>query len=170
MNAGVVVRVNAVVVLTLGVAPGIKVGDVHVRPGHPRIRLRYHRERDTKARRPRYRPVPHGRDHCRVPSFSRAALDRIAHGAGGDGRAAERSIQEAVNREEIHLVANRRQVGDEREYLLKEREQREDNYIPPDEPILFLKVDVEDASEFADVLEVKGAEIAGYKILRAKSS
>ena len=29
---------------------------------------------------------------------------------------------------------------------------------------------MEDASEFADVLEVRGAEIAGYKVLRAKSS
>ncbi len=83
---------------------------------------------------------------------------------------AQRFIQEAASRGEIHLVANRRQAGDEREYLLKEREQREDNHIPPDEPILFLEVDVEDASEFADVLEVRGAEVGGYKVLRAKSS
>jgi len=53
---------------------------------------------------------------------------------------------------------------------LKEREQREDNHIPPDEPILFLEVDVEDASEFTDVLGVTGVEVAGYKVLRAKSS
>ena len=83
---------------------------------------------------------------------------------------AKRFIKEAASKGEIHLVANRRQAGDEREYLLKEREQREDNHIPPDAPILFLEVDVEDASEFADVLEVKGAEIAGYRVLRSKSS
>jgi len=83
---------------------------------------------------------------------------------------ARRFIEEATSRGEIQLVANRRQAGDKREYFLKEKEQREDNHIPPDEPILFLEVDVEDASEFADVLEVTGAEIGGYKVLRAKSS
>ena len=83
---------------------------------------------------------------------------------------AERFIEEATSRGEIHLVANRRQAGDEREYLLKEREQREDNHIPPTQPILILEVDVDDASEFADVLEVSGVEVGGYKVLRAKSS
>ena len=52
----------------------------------------------------------------------------------------------------------------------RREEQREDNHIPPDEPILFLEVDVEDASEFEDVLEVRGVEIGGHKVLRAKSS
>jgi hypothetical protein len=83
---------------------------------------------------------------------------------------AKRFIEEAASRGEIHLVANRRQSGDEREYFLKEREQREDNHIPPEEPILFLEVDVEDASEFADVLEVSGVKVGNYKVLRAKSS
>lgn len=101
----------------------------------------------------------------RVQRSTELRMERV-----GMDETAERFIQEAVNRGEINLVANRRQAGDKREYLLKEREQREDNHIPPDEPILFLEVDVEDASEFADVLEVKGAEIAGYKILCAKSS
>src|SRR5918992_1746124 len=50
------------------------------------------------------------------------------------------------------------------------REQREDNHIPASEQILFLEVDVEDASEFEDVLEVKGVEVGGYKVLRAESS
>jgi len=83
---------------------------------------------------------------------------------------AKRFIEEAARGSDIHLVANRRQAGDEREYFLKEREQREDNHIPSDEPILILEVDVEDASEFADVLEVSGVEVGGYKVLRAKSS
>ncbi len=72
--------------------------------------------------------------------------------------------------EEIHIVAHRRRRGDEREYALKEREQREDNHIPAGEPILFLEVDVDDASEFTDVLEVSGVEVGDHRVLRAKSS
>jgi hypothetical protein len=83
---------------------------------------------------------------------------------------AQRFIKEAAERGEIHLVAHRRRTGGEHEYALKEREQREDNHIPPGEPILFLEVDVEDASEFADVLEVRGVEVNGYQVLRAESS
>jgi hypothetical protein len=83
---------------------------------------------------------------------------------------AQKFIEEASHKGEIHLVANRRQAGDEREYSLKEREQREDNHIPADVPILFLEIDVEDASEFEDVLEVRGVEVGGHKVLRAKSS
>jgi hypothetical protein len=83
---------------------------------------------------------------------------------------AQRFIDEVANKSHIHLVANRRQAGDEREYDLKEREQREDNHIPQDEPVLFLEVDVDDPSEFADVLEVRGVEVSGYRVLHIKSS
>ena len=72
--------------------------------------------------------------------------------------------------EEIHIVAHRRRQGDVREYTAKEKEQREDNHIPAGEPILFLEVEVEDASEFEDVLEVSGVEVGNHKVLRAKSS
>ncbi|MDQ4064249.1 MAG: amino acid transporter [Actinomycetota bacterium] len=71
---------------------------------------------------------------------------------------------------ELHVVANRRQAGDEREYADKEREQREDNHIPPGEPIIILEVDIDDPSEFADVLEVRGVEVGGYKVIRIQSS
>ena len=39
--------------------------------------------------------------------------------------------------------------------------------IPSDAPILFLEVDVEDPSEFEDVLEVRGAKVSDYRVLRA---
>jgi hypothetical protein len=83
---------------------------------------------------------------------------------------AQRLIDEVANKSHIHLVANRRQAGDKREYDLKEREQREDNHIPADESILFLEVDVDDPSEFADVLEVRGVEVGGHRVLCIKSS
>jgi hypothetical protein len=81
---------------------------------------------------------------------------------------AQSFIEEAG--EHIHLVAHRRRRGTEEEYARKEREQREDNHIPPGESVIFLEVRVEDASEFEDVLEVRGVEVGGHKVLRAKSS
>jgi uncharacterized membrane protein YcjF (UPF0283 family) len=51
-------------------------------------------------------------------------------------------IEEAARRGEIHFVAHRRRNGTE-------------------ERILFLEIQVEDASEFTDVLEVKGVEVGG---------
>ena len=84
---------------------------------------------------------------------------------------AQRFIDEAAQKGDIHIVAHRRRTGkDPEEYARKEKEQREDNHIPPGEPIIFLEVDVEDASEFEDVLEVNGVEVGGNKVLRAKSS
>jgi hypothetical protein len=84
---------------------------------------------------------------------------------------AQRFIDEAARQGDIHIVAHRRRTGNvPEEYARKEREQREDNHIPPGEPILFLEVDVEDASEFEDVLEVRGVEVGGHKVLRAVSS
>jgi hypothetical protein len=83
---------------------------------------------------------------------------------------AQRFIDEGASGDEIHIVANRRQAGDKREYDLKEREQRKDNHIPAEVPIIFLEVDVEDPSEFEDVLEVRGVEVEGHRVLRAQSS
>jgi hypothetical protein len=82
---------------------------------------------------------------------------------------AQRFIDEAGG-SDIHLVAHRRRNGTKEEYARKEKEQREDNHIPTGEPILFLEVEVEDASEFEDVLEVKGVEVGGHKVLRAQST
>jgi hypothetical protein len=79
-------------------------------------------------------------------------------------------IEEAAHRGEIHLVAHRRRNGTEEEYSRKEREQREDNHIPREEQILFLEVQIEDASDFMDVLEVRGVEVGDHQVLRCVSS
>lgn len=70
----------------------------------------------------------------------------------------------------IRLIANRLNAGDVEEYSLKEQEVREDNHIPPTDPILFLEVQVSDASEFADVIRVRGVEVGDYRILRAEGA
>jgi hypothetical protein len=70
---------------------------------------------------------------------------------------------------ELNLVANRRQGGDEAEYSAKEREQRGMNPVPGAADIIFLEVDVVDPSEFSEVLQVRGVEVAGFRILRVQS-
>ncbi len=84
--------------------------------------------------------------------------------------AAQRFIDEAARHGPIRIIANHPDDRTPREYLLKEREQREDNHIPRGDPVLFLEVTVCDASEFAPVLDVKGEEIGGYRVLRVESS
>jgi hypothetical protein len=84
---------------------------------------------------------------------------------------ARRFVDEASEGGEIHIIAHRRRGGDEpKEYARKLEEQREYNRLPEYLPVLFLEVDVKDASEFEEVLEVMGVNVGGYKVLRAKSS
>jgi hypothetical protein len=84
---------------------------------------------------------------------------------------ARRFIQEAAaSRGRLRIVANKREDGDAREYAFKEDRQREDSHIPASFPILFLEVDVIDASNFAGTLQVRGVDVEGYRVLRAEAS
>jgi hypothetical protein len=80
-----------------------------------------------------------------------------------------RFIQEE-SRHTIRLIANRKQAGDIQEYFFKEKEVREDNHIPPTDPTLFLEIEISDASEFAETIQVWGVQVGEYRILRARSA
>jgi hypothetical protein len=83
---------------------------------------------------------------------------------------AEQFIQEAAKRGSMRLIANHPDERNTREYLLKEREEREASHIPPGDPVLFLEVTVQDASEFASTVKVKGEEIGGFRVLNVESA
>jgi hypothetical protein len=74
--------------------------------------------------------------------------------------AAQRFLSEMAAAGEIRIIANKRQAGDVEEYYLKEQKQRQSSHIPASAPILFLEVEVADASEFTDVVTVEGVEVA----------
>ncbi|MBI3652965.1 MAG: amino acid transporter [Acidobacteria bacterium] len=74
-----------------------------------------------------------------------------------------------MSKGELRIVPNRRDRGNLREYVFKEKEQREDNHIPVGDSIIFFEVTPDDASEFSGVLNVRGVSLGDYKILRCKS-
>ena len=81
-----------------------------------------------------------------------------------------RSFIEEDVRGTVRLIANRKQAGDEKEYFEKEREVRDDNHIPESDSVLFLEIQISDASEFVGKIEVEGVKVSGYRILRAKGA
>lgn len=70
----------------------------------------------------------------------------------------------------VRLIANRKQAGDEKEYYAKEREVRDDNHIPETDSVLFLEIQISDASQFVETIEVQGVRVGSYRILRAKGA
>ncbi len=70
----------------------------------------------------------------------------------------------------IQLIAHRKRYGDQDEYAVKEREMREDHYIPEGDPIVFIEVTISDASEFSEAIFVEGVMVDDYRILRTRSA
>jgi hypothetical protein len=85
-----------------------------------------------------------------------------------DAKAQE--LLQGVSHRTIRLIAHRPRYGTEQEYAAKAQEMREDNPIPIEDPILFLEVQISDASEFSGNLQVQGIEVGEYKILRTRSA
>jgi hypothetical protein len=82
---------------------------------------------------------------------------------------AAQSIIDDASKGTIRIITNRCDRGDASEYQDKEKEKREDNHIPPNEPIIFFEVSLGDASEFSGVLKVCGDYVDGYRVLRTES-
>ncbi len=82
--------------------------------------------------------------------------------------AAARIIAE-LHHGKTRIIANALDAGDEEEYFLKEQEVRQDNHIPDSDPVVFLEIEISDASNFQGSLRVEGIEVGPYRILRTYS-
>jgi hypothetical protein len=82
---------------------------------------------------------------------------------------AARQFIEEAGKGTIRIIANRPDRGDPDEYRLKEKEERWNNHIPANDPVLFFEVRPGDVSDFSGVLRVRGVQIGQYRVLRTKS-
>ena len=85
----------------------------------------------------------------------------------------DETAQQFINEEKGHairIIANRRNAGDEAEYQAKEKEVREDHHLLPSETILFLEVEIVDASDFIETVTVRGVQMGNYRILRVRGA
>jgi hypothetical protein len=79
---------------------------------------------------------------------------------------AERFVDDAAARGAIRIIANRPDRGTKEEYDAKVAEARESHHLDPNERILFLEVQLSDASDFRERLGVRGVAIGGHRVLR----
>lgn len=80
-----------------------------------------------------------------------------------------RAFIEEAKKGTIRIIANRPDRGDADEYRLKEKEERWNNHIPAEDPVLFFEIRPGDASDFSGVLRVRGVQVGNYKVLRTRS-
>ncbi|MCG3163106.1 MAG: hypothetical protein JMDDDDMK_04484 [Acidobacteria bacterium] len=80
-----------------------------------------------------------------------------------------RAFIEEAKKGTIRIIANRPDRGDVDEYRLKEKEERWNNHIPAEDPVLFFEIRPGDASDFSGVLRVRGVQVGNYKVLRTRS-
>jgi hypothetical protein len=81
---------------------------------------------------------------------------------------AQRFLTEAAGQGTLRLITNAPAESDAEEYRREIVENRADHNLSVTDPILFLEVEVGDASEFANVMKVEGRDIGGYRVLHAE--
>jgi hypothetical protein len=78
-------------------------------------------------------------------------------------------IREAAGRRSLRIIASRPNSGSADEYARKFQDARQSHHLPSKDVVLFLEITPGDASEFSDVLRVRGVDVGGYKVLRSSS-
>ena len=97
----------------------------------------------------------------------RRSTELRAHGVTYDAFA-ETFIQGAQG-QPVRIIANRPDTGQASEYAAKLREASDTHHLPPGARVLFLEILPGDASEFSDVLDVRGKQVGGFQVLTVVS-
>jgi len=83
---------------------------------------------------------------------------------------AQQFLKEAAKRGTLRIITNTPEQGSPEEYRREIAENLEDHNLPLKDPVLFLEVEVCDASEFARTMKVEGKQIGPYRVLHVEGS
>ncbi|ULH17080.1 amino acid transporter (plasmid) [Deinococcus sp. KNUC1210] len=84
--------------------------------------------------------------------------------------AAAQAILGTAHLQPLRFIANHLDAGDVAEYRLKELDVAYATHLPAGDPIVFLEVRIDDASDFSDVVEAVGTRVESYNIIRITGS
>ncbi|MDB5046496.1 MAG: amino acid transporter [Deinococcus sp.] len=70
----------------------------------------------------------------------------------------------------LRLVCHHPGRSSEAEYRKQELRVRQMVHLPDEQPFIFLEVEIDDASEFTDMVEVTGFQVGSFGVLRARGS
>jgi hypothetical protein len=83
---------------------------------------------------------------------------------------AARAFLAGLGDQPLHLLAHDPTLPRPADYAADEADQRGDFNLRPGDRVQFLEVHVRDASDFTDVLHVRGVEVGGHRVLRAEAT
>jgi hypothetical protein len=83
---------------------------------------------------------------------------------------AQRFLNEAAGQGTLRFITNTPEQSNPEEYRREIAENREDHNLPLKDAVLFLEIEVCDASEFAHTMKVEGRQIGPYRVLHAEGS
>ena len=89
------------------------------------------------------------------------------HGIEAD-ETAQRFLRDA-GEQPLRVIANRPDLGDVAEYEHKLREARDSHHLPSDACVVFIEIRPGDASDFSEVLQVRGVSVGPHRVLRCQS-
>ena len=89
------------------------------------------------------------------------------HGIEADTEAQQ--LLRGPDNQVLRFIANRPDTGEVEEYDHKLREARDSHHLPGDAKVLFIEVRPGDASDFSDMLAVRGARVGPHCVLRCVS-
>ena len=78
-------------------------------------------------------------------------------------------VSAAAGSRALRIIAIRPNTGHRAEYARKLEEAQRAHHLPSDDPMFFLEVRPADASEFSNTLDVHGADVGGFHVLRCSS-
>ena len=78
-------------------------------------------------------------------------------------------VNEAADTQSVRILAIRPNSGAPAEYARKLQEAQHAHHLPPNQPVLFLEIRPGDVSDFSGELQVTGAKVGDFRVLRCSS-